>query len=84
MIIKKLAAVSVAANLALAPIAAHAAPLDTVGSAGTRLSAPAAEASEAKGNGIILILGLLLIGAGAAVALGGGDDDDSAIDPVSM
>lgn len=81
MIIKKLAGVLVAANLAVAPIAAHADPLNTIGSADARISAPASEASEAKGTGMLLILALLLIGAGTAIAISG--DDDDAADPVS-
>lgn len=84
MIIKKLAGVLVAANLAMAPIAAQAAPLSTVGSTDMRASAPAGETSELKSGGVILILALLLLGAGAALGGGGAKDkDESEVPPIS-
>ncbi|MGE9295721.1 MAG: hypothetical protein ACQKBV_05480 [Puniceicoccales bacterium] len=87
MLLKRLTATIIAANVVIAPIHAHAAPLGTVGSTNTHIAAPAGNASELgddDDNGtIFILLGLLLIAGGVYVATKGGDDDED-LPPVSF
>lgn len=84
MLLKKITAALIVSSLASAPVVAQAAPLGTVGSANLRASAPAGEASEAKGRAVIALVVLLLIAGGLVVGGGGGESEDPETPPVSF
>lgn len=87
MLLKKITAAVTVAGLATTPIAAHAAPLGTVGANNVRISGPSALSSKLGRDNdgtLIILLGLALIAGGIIVATKGGDDDDTDQPPVSF
>ena len=88
MLLKKITAAVTVAGLATTPMAAHAAPLGTVGANNVRIAGPATSSSKLGRDDddgtLIILLGLALIAGGIIVATKGGDDDDTDQPPVSF